>query len=182
MEKFPGIELEHFWPTMMIEDKLEVVKTITNSEKSWTSISFKKYGSIYCAKDLHPSPASEALYADADGVSINDPSCNWTFYWTEMGWKSDRAIRQGTLSVVAQFLSARLTLPGQTIEEYHAAIGRREIAAVRQLPQLPKSPISLFGPGTYILTRERKLKALECYLQLILFLIPPDPSINSSHL
>jgi hypothetical protein len=37
-------------------------------------------------------------------------------------------------------------------------------------------------PGTYMPTKERKLKALQYYLQLIQFLIPPDPLITSSHL
>jgi hypothetical protein len=68
------------------------------------------------------------------------------------------------------------------LEEYHIAIGRREIACVSQLPQLPKSPITLCGPGTYQPTREKKLKALHCYLNLIRFLLPTDRAILSAHL
>jgi hypothetical protein len=58
-------------------------------------------------------------------------------------------------------------------------MGRREIASVRQLQRLPKSPITLCGPGTYILTREKKLKALDCYLKLIKYLLPDDRAIAS---
>jgi hypothetical protein len=57
----------------------------------------------------------------------------------------------------------------------------REIAAVQQLPRLPKSRIILSGPGTYIPSKETKLKALGYYLKLIPFLLPPtDSSITSS--
>ena len=69
---------------------------------------------------------------------------------------------------------------GSTSEEYHTAIGHREIACVKALPRLPQSPIALFGPGTYQPTREQKLQALECYLQLIRYLLPVDDSIQSS--
>jgi hypothetical protein len=58
----------------------------------------------------------------------------------------------------------------------------REIAAVRHLPDLPKSPITLCGPGTYQPTKEKKLKALECYLQLVKHLLPKNQSIGTSHL
>jgi len=56
------------------------------------------------------------------------------------------------------------------------------MACVNQLPRLPKSPITLCGPGTYQPTRERKIKALQCYLKLVPFLIPTYRSIASSHL
>ena len=70
----------------------------------------------------------------------------------------------------------------ETSDEYHTAIGHRGIVCVSQLTRLPKSPITLCGPRTYQPTRERKLKALDCYLRLITFLLPTDPSITSSHL
>lgn len=68
------------------------------------------------------------------------------------------------------------------MEEYHVAIGNREIASVRDVPRLPKSPITLCGPGTYQPTRENKLNALTCYLELIKFLLPSDESISTSNL
>lgn len=72
MEKLPGIELELAWPTMKIEDRLAVIQTIAIYQKSWTSISFKKYGGLYYAKDLDSSSDNEALYTNADGVAIKD--------------------------------------------------------------------------------------------------------------
>ncbi len=72
MEKLPGIELELAWPTMKIEDRLAIVQTIATYQKSWTSISFKKYGGLYYAKDLNTGSDNEVLYTDADGVHVKD--------------------------------------------------------------------------------------------------------------
>ena len=54
------------------------------------------------------------------------------------------------------------------------------MTCVKSLPRLPKSPITLRGPGTYQPSREKKLKALQCYLAMIKYLLPTDPSITSS--
>jgi hypothetical protein len=72
MEKLPGIELELAWPTMKIEDRLAIVQTIAAYQKSWTSVSFKKYGGLYYAKDLDKNSDNEVLYIDADGITVKD--------------------------------------------------------------------------------------------------------------
>ena len=77
---------------------------------------------------------------------------------------------------------AELTKPGDTLQEYHTAIGKREIACVTQLPELPKSPITLCGPGTYQPTRAKKLRALHCYLDILSQILPKDERISSAHL
>ena len=69
---------------------------------------------------------------------------------------------------------------GSNLEEYESAIGHMESACIRNLPQLPKSPVTLCGPGTYQPSREKKLKALQCYLAMVKYLLPTDPSIQSS--
>ena len=56
------------------------------------------------------------------------------------------------------------------------------MACVSQIQHLPKSPVTLCGPGTYRPTTERKLKALQHYLDLIKFLLPTDQAISSAHL
>lgn len=71
---------------------------------------------------------------------------------------------------------------GNSLEEYHSAIGHREIACVSQLPHLPKSPITLCGPGTCQPTKAKELRALRCYLELIKFLLPIDRAISGPHL
>ena len=77
---------------------------------------------------------------------------------------------------------AELTEPGNTLQEYHTAIGKREIACVTQLSELPNSPITLCGPGTYQPTRAKKLRALHCYLDILSQILPEDKRISSSHL
>lgn len=72
MEKVPGIELECVWPKMSIEDRFAVVKAIAGFQKSWTSISFKKYGSLYYPKDLPGAAADGPLYTDATGNEMTD--------------------------------------------------------------------------------------------------------------
>ena len=48
--------------------------------------------------------------------------------------------------------------------------------------ELPRSPLGLYGPGTYIPSRSKKLLALYSYLKLLRFLLPTDSSICSSFL
>ncbi|KAF1837384.1 hypothetical protein BDW02DRAFT_586650 [Decorospora gaudefroyi] len=72
--------------------------------------------------------------------------------------------------------------PWDSLEAYHVAIGQREIACVSQISDLPKSPITLCGPGTYQPTRAKKLKALQCYLDMVRYLLPTDQTISSAHL
>jgi len=69
---------------------------------------------------------------------------------------------------------------GDSVGDYLTAIGNREIACVKGIPRLPKSPITLRGPGTYMTCREKKLKALESYLTIANCLAPVDRSIASS--
>jgi len=72
MEKTAGVELEQVWPTIKTEDRLAIVQKIANYQKNWTSVSFKKYGSLYYSKDLISRSDNETLYTDADGVDVND--------------------------------------------------------------------------------------------------------------
>lgn len=76
--------------------------------------------------------------------------------------------------------AANARLLGDSVEDYLAAIGNREITCVKRIPRLPKSPITLRGPGTYMTSREKKLKALQLYLAIAKSLLPVDRSIASS--
>ena len=73
-----------------------------------------------------------------------------------------------------------MLLLGQTVAEYALALGRREITCVQNLSRLPISLATLFGPGTYQPTRQKKLKALQWYLEICKYLLPIDESIQSS--
>lgn len=69
---------------------------------------------------------------------------------------------------------------GDSAEKYKAAIGLREIASVQQIEQLPRSPLALYGPGTYRPSRAKKVNALQNYLRIVKFLLPSDKSITSA--
>jgi hypothetical protein len=75
-----------------------------------------------------------------------------------------------------------LTQLGKSLEDYHAAIGGREIACVQHISQLPTSPVTLRGPGLYQPTREKKPHALRTYLKLFTHLLPADRCLGSPHL
>jgi hypothetical protein len=72
MEKVPGIELERVWPKMEMKDKFTVIKAIAGFQKSWTSVSFTKFGSLYFADDLEEMTRDEATYVNANGNEIVD--------------------------------------------------------------------------------------------------------------
>lgn len=50
------------------------------------------------------------------------------------------------------------------------------------MAQLPRSPLSLYGPGTYSPSRSKKINALQNYLHLVKFLLPIDESISAAFL
>ncbi|KAG5961937.1 hypothetical protein E4U56_003610 [Claviceps arundinis] len=52
MEKVNGVELQQVWPRMEVEDRRELVKSVTAYQKSWASVTFDKYGSLYFAEDF----------------------------------------------------------------------------------------------------------------------------------
>lgn len=73
MERVKGVELERFLPNMKIQDRLEIVKLIAGHQKSWASVSFEQYGSLYFAEDLSERATSPLTYTDADGRRMQDP-------------------------------------------------------------------------------------------------------------
>lgn len=176
MEKLPGIELERVWAGMGIEDRFTVVRAIAQYQKAWMSVSFQKFGSLYYATDIASADlggrhADSPLYTDQQGFRIMNskfaigPSTGREFFDDgRAAIEFDRGPckyyvynKIGTYVTESSFL-------GETLEKYQSAIGHREIACINSLPQLPKSPIALFGPGTYQPTREKKLRAANCYL------------------
>jgi hypothetical protein len=73
-------------------------------------------------------------------------------------------------------------LTGETAEEYETAAGKREITCIEQFPNLPKSPIALYGPGTHRPSKAKKLDAAQGYLNVVKYLLPEDESIQTSHI
>ncbi|KAF5846450.1 hypothetical protein GGP41_003882 [Bipolaris sorokiniana] len=170
MEEVPGVQLEQVWPKMSIEDRFAIVRSIAGFQQVWTSVAFTRYGSLYYSKDLEDTPSSQPLYIDAHG-----------------GHTKNKNLAIG-LSVAREIFDNRRAAinfnrgPWDSLEAYHRAIGQRKIVCINQLSELPKSPITLCGPGTYQPMKEKKVKALHCYLDLIKQTLAEDQTISSAHL
>ncbi|KAL9121399.1 MAG: hypothetical protein Q9187_002038 [Circinaria calcarea] len=171
MEKPPGISLDEVWPKMDIRDRFTIVKAIALYQKAWMSVSFTKFGSLYYAQDLDEEHSPQSpLYIDQYNVEVTNPKY-------AIGPSTGREfIDAGRLDV--NFDRG----PWATLEDFLSAIGHREEACVKSLPRLPKSSITLRGPTTYQPSREKKLKALQCYHTIVKYLLPTDLSITSSYL
>ncbi|KAL6704927.1 hypothetical protein ACN47E_007472 [Coniothyrium glycines] len=170
MERVAGVELERLWPSMARRDKIELIRNLVTYQEAWAATKFKGLGSLYHAGDLEENLQSKCSYENAQGTEIHSeqfvigPSVGRD--WFDDGRGSIECGRG----------------PWSTTEAYHTAIGYREMETVCSLPSLPRSPITLCGPGTYIPTREKKLKALDCYLKLLKYLLPEDQSIGTAHM
>lgn len=75
-----------------------------------------------------------------------------------------------------------MVILGNSAEQYKSAVGLRDIACVQNMTQLPRSMLSLYGPGTYCRSRSKKIAALRNYLCLVKYLLPTDSSITSAFL
>jgi hypothetical protein len=63
-------------------------------------------------------------------------------------------------------------------EDYLEAVGKREMICISQIPALPPPQITLCGPGTYISTRAKKLRAVDLYLQIHKHVAPSDIDVR----
>ncbi|CCE28838.1 uncharacterized protein CPUR_02527 [Claviceps purpurea 20.1] len=170
MEKLDGVELQEVWPQATLEDRLELIKAVAAYQKSWASVSFEQFGSLYFAEDFEGENMPALVYTDGEGRRVEDPRF-------VVGPSTSREMFDAGRGDI-EFDRG----PWNSLEEYHAAIGKREIACIKNAPHLPPSPVSLRGPGLYQPTRERKVAAVECYLKLLEYILPADRSLGSSHL
>ncbi|KAF1913062.1 hypothetical protein BDU57DRAFT_559219 [Ampelomyces quisqualis] len=103
---------------------------------------------------LEDSPSSQPLYIEANGDEI-----------------TNKNLVIGPSTARENFDSGRGAIdfyrgPWDSLEAYHLSIGHRELACISHLSKLPKSPITLCGPGIYQPTKTKKLRALYCYPDL----------------
>ncbi|OJJ42964.1 hypothetical protein ASPZODRAFT_154943 [Penicilliopsis zonata CBS 506.65] len=167
MEKVAGVQLSTVWPAMGIKERFELVKTISGYQKAWMSKSFTQYGSLYYS-DIEDSDVC-ALAKRGSSITKHrrfavGPSTGREFLDDgRIGLDFDRG-------------------PWNSAEQYRSAVGLREIACVQDMTRLPRSLLSLYGPGTYRPSRSKKTAALRNYLRLVKYLLPTDPSITSAFL
>ncbi|KAJ5346857.1 uncharacterized protein N7506_000110 [Penicillium brevicompactum] len=166
MEKVAGVQLSHVWHNMSIEDRFEIVKAISGYQKSWLSTSFTKYGSLYYSSDTDHQ--KECVLIKSDGTRATEPHF-------AIGPSTGRdQVDHGRVSI--DFDRG----PWDDVFQYRRAVGFREITCVQSIAELPRSPLSLYGPGTYCPTRAKKAAALHSYLQMVRYLLPTDTSIMAS--
>ena len=187
MEKAPGIRLDDVWKNMGFQERWAVTESIAHYQSAWTSIRFKKLGSLYYAQDLDHQSIDGPLAINQHGDNITNnklavgPSNGREFVddgKAKIGFDRGPCETRPTPDV----LVADAQFSGNTLETYLSAIGDRERTCIESMPRLPKSPITLCGPGTYQPTREKKLKALQYYSSLIKYLLPAEEFISTSSL
>ncbi|KAJ5474000.1 hypothetical protein N7475_003566 [Penicillium sp. IBT 31633x] len=168
MEKVAGVQLSHVWHNMGIEDRFEIVKAISGYQRSWSSTSFTKYGSLYYSCDTDYQ--KECVLVKSDGTYTKEPR-----FTIGPSTGRDQA-DHGRVSI--DFNRG----PWDDAFQYRRAVGLREITSVQSIADLPQSPLGLYGPGTYYPTRAKKLAALHSYLQLVRYLLPTDKLIMAPFL
>ncbi|KAG5956106.1 hypothetical protein E4U58_006754 [Claviceps cyperi] len=67
MEKSDGAELEEVWPEMTIQDRYQVAKAVASYRKSWVSVSFEQFGSLYFAEDLNGESIPALVFTYSEG-------------------------------------------------------------------------------------------------------------------
>lgn len=72
MEKMKGVELERDLPGMKIQDRLDVVNAVAGYQKSWASVSFEQFGSLYFAEDIEGPALAPLTYTDSEGRKVTD--------------------------------------------------------------------------------------------------------------
>ncbi|WEW57142.1 hypothetical protein PRK78_002603 [Emydomyces testavorans] len=169
MEKVKGVPLEKLWNRLDSEVKSNLVEQIAAFQRCWTLTTFVQYGGLYYKGDL-PNSMSSLVYTNHKGKRITDdrfavgPSVSRNNVHDERNQvESDRG-------------------PWNSAIDYAMAAGHREIACISQASQLPKSPIAIYGPGYYVQSKERKIKALQAYLKLVEHILPDDEDLKASHL
>ena len=170
------------WEDLGIKRRFELIHAVAQHQESWASVSFAKYECLYFPEDIDGDLRIPLEY-EKDGVSAVDtkyaigPSIEQR--WFDDG-RNAADLNRGPCKLLLYVWEAATKLAvGDSSEAYHVALGHREVASAKSLPLPAISLASLFGPGTYQPTKETKLRALECYLSLIKYLLPTDRTLQS---
>ncbi|PGH13534.1 hypothetical protein AJ80_06284 [Polytolypa hystricis UAMH7299] len=168
MERSPGVQLRELWDQLDVGVRWKVVQSLAKFQMLWTDVSFPQFGSLYYKHDL--MSARSLVYTNGETSEIVDDRF-------AIGPSTSRqGTDDGRLSV--DFDRG----PWNTALEYEVASGRREMRAIEELSQIPKSPIAIYAPGTYQPSKKKKIAAVQGYLNIVKYLLPLDKSIQMSHI
>lgn len=163
MEKVAGVPLDSVWSSMELEHRWAVAKKIAQYQQSWLASPFHGYGSLYFTKDLH----------NHESLPVQGFDNQYAIGPTTGGdWSNDHRLNINFSRGPCKFcfpptesILALMSATGSNEVSYLQAIADRETQCIRELRSLPKSPITLCGPGTYQPTKERKLLGSAMLLQ-----------------
>ncbi|KAL9600976.1 MAG: hypothetical protein Q9179_003029 [Wetmoreana sp. 5 TL-2023] len=159
MEKAPGKELAHVWPTLDGNAKLSIVRSIIQFEKIFTTSNFGAMGGLYYADQVEGEAASIAI----DRRDQNSQTSEREFV---IGPTTDRRFFDDGRSKIQC--------------DHGPSIGARELTFVKSLKAFPKSPGIFGGPGWYKPSTKEKLACLQDYISVAQYLAPEDPSVSAA--
>ncbi|CAD0040865.1 unnamed protein product, partial [Aureobasidium pullulans] len=169
MEKVEGITLEEASLPLDSPEMSQVVKSIAEHVHAWSCLTFEQYGCLYFARDLERHCLPALRYTDSSGVQISDKRfVVGPFYHYDYLDKTRDTKRQNNG-------------PWSSLGEFHTAIVERGLARLEHTA--PLSPATgIYGPGLYQPSYETKIRALNAYLGIYHFMIPPDLSFSAPHI
>jgi hypothetical protein len=128
-------------------------------------VSFEGFGSLYFPSDVGGLALPTLKYVGHEGKKVSDPrsvvkpSTGREMFDDGRGTiEFDRGPCKFRALICSKLVWSSL---GRSLEDYHAAIGEREIASVQNISRLPPSPVTLRAPGLYEPSHEKKVNALE---------------------
>ncbi|PPJ50761.1 hypothetical protein CBER1_07477 [Cercospora berteroae] len=163
MEKADGVSLDTLWPRLKLADRLAIIRTLVEYQNIWASTPFPAYGSLYYDWDLSPGihgVPCESQASSSGAAFVIGPT-------EGRDWSDDGRI-------MINFDRG----PWTSALDYLTAVGKRERRCIRKMPILPKSPITLCGPNLHQPKIATKLKAVDCYSELLGVVPPSDPVLN----
>ncbi|WEW56890.1 hypothetical protein PRK78_002347 [Emydomyces testavorans] len=190
MERSPGVQLDELWDQLDVGVRWKVVQSLAKYQKLWTDVSFPQFGSLYYKHDL--IPVRSLVYTNGEAGEIVDDRFAIGPSTSRQSTEHGRLcvdFDRGPCKLVSDLIPVRKgnsctdgVVIGNTAMEYEVASGRREMRAIEELSQFPKSPIAIYAPGTYRPSKEKKIAAINGYLKVVKYLLPLDKSIQTSHI
>ncbi|KAL8687453.1 MAG: hypothetical protein Q9218_006377 [Villophora microphyllina] len=161
MEKAPGVNLRKIWPDLERAQRLQILESMIQFQKAFTSSTFGAIGSLYYAEQLGAGISSIAV--------------------EKQGQKPLESTQSFVLGPTTDFrflVDERYKMdcdwgPWSCVEDYLEGIGTRELKYVESLTRFPQAGVGIFGgPGWLEPTKADKLTALQDYIKVSRYLAP----------
>ena len=184
MEKVKGIQLAKVWDDMSVLDRVRLAGRLSEIQSHWGGCRFDQCGSLYLARGGDASAPASFTYPRhehrTDARFTVGPTTGRRFNADgRVGISFDRGPCELPEPVTRLVNAGAERNSGTSAQEYQAAVGYREKACIESIKILPRTELSLNGPGMYEPTRARKLQGIDCYLKLIPYLLPTDDKLQT---